>query len=155
MDYVLTKVFQYGTLREAPRILCLYDIGCQYPVNAAARMEASDMLMDPTLLDKVVWGIGTWHVHGHKEECLARFSPTFIEGAGTMTGEILESLWSTTNDVGKTTSIMTLSARSETLDGVMLDNNRKKMRRLSEWFCRGSLTGGRAIGLSGTVLTRF
>lgn len=132
MDYVVSKAFQYGSIPQVPRLLCLYDIACQYPVNAPARMAGSELLMDPSLLEKAVWGIGTWHVHGHKEECLARFSPTFIEGAGTTTGEILESLWSTTNDAGKTSSIMTLPARSEHLDAIMLDNNRKKMHRLGE-----------------------
>ncbi|KIK72127.1 hypothetical protein PAXRUDRAFT_77389, partial [Paxillus rubicundulus Ve08.2h10] len=29
-----------------------------------------------------------WHVHGHRNECFARYSPGFIQGAGRVEGEI-------------------------------------------------------------------
>ncbi|TEB06403.1 hypothetical protein FA13DRAFT_1722920 [Coprinellus micaceus] len=36
---------------------------------------------------------------GHKEECLDRYAPTFVPGAGVYSGEIGESLWSTLNPI--------------------------------------------------------
>jgi hypothetical protein len=134
MDYCWSKSVSYGRMKDAPHLLYLYDINCQYPVKLKARLDRYTSLASSSLLDKVTWGIGTWHVHGHKEECLARFSPSFIPGAGRVGGEILESLWSTTNDAGRTTSIMTRPHRSEVLDATLLDSNTQKMQNT------GSLT---------------
>ncbi|TEB21141.1 hypothetical protein FA13DRAFT_1757635 [Coprinellus micaceus] len=128
MDYCWSKSVSYGRMKDAPHLLYLYDINCQYPVKLKARLDRYTSLASSSLLDKVTWGIGTWHVHGHKEECLARFSPSFIPGAGRVGGEILESLWSTTNDAGRTTSIMTRPHRSEVLDATLLDSNTQKMQ---------------------------
>ncbi|TEB06358.1 hypothetical protein FA13DRAFT_1760159 [Coprinellus micaceus] len=130
MDYCWTKSVQYGRMKDAPHLLYLYDINCQYPVNLNIRLKRYDCLEKPSLLDKTTWGIGTWHVHGHKESCLARFSPSFIPGAGRVGGEILESLWSRTNDIGRTSSIMTRAHRSEVLDANLNDSNTKKMQDL-------------------------
>ncbi|KAF6746113.1 hypothetical protein DFP72DRAFT_992875 [Ephemerocybe angulata] len=127
IDYGVTQGLRYGPTLDAPAILLLYDIGCQYSTNAKRRMNANDRLLDAEDLDNVIWGIGTWHVHGHKERCMARYSPSFIPGAGMTSGEILESLWSTLNDVGRTSSVMTLPHRMEVLDAHMLDSNWKKM----------------------------
>ena len=38
-------------------------------------------------------GIGLFHVHGHKDECMPMFAMTYIPGAGNVDGEILETLW--------------------------------------------------------------
>ncbi|TEB32063.1 hypothetical protein FA13DRAFT_1628436, partial [Coprinellus micaceus] len=136
MDYILTKAVKFGRTAEAPRLVCLYDINCQYPVNVYKRMAAKAYLLDTDTLDKFTWGIGTWHVHGHKNQCLARYSPSFIPGVGTTTGEILESLWALTNDTGRMSSIMTLAHRIEAMDAAMLESNRQKMLGLV-----GSLSG--------------
>ena len=127
MDYILTKAVQFGKTAEAPELVCLYDINCQFPVNIHKRMAAKTYLLDDDTLDKFTWGIGTWHVHGHKNQCLARFSPSFILGVGTTTGEILESLWALTNDTGRMSSIMTLAHRIEAMDTTMLESNRQKI----------------------------
>ncbi|TEB10132.1 hypothetical protein FA13DRAFT_1759812 [Coprinellus micaceus] len=132
MDYCWSKSVSYGRMKDAPHLLYLYDINCQYPVKLKARLDRYTSLASSSLLDKVTWGIGTWHVHGHKEECLARFSPSFIPGAGRVGGEILESLWSTTNDAGRTTSIMTRPHRSEVLDATLLDSNTQKMQNTAQ-----------------------
>ncbi|TEB18055.1 hypothetical protein FA13DRAFT_1758863 [Coprinellus micaceus] len=91
MDYCWTKSVQYGRMKDAPHLLYLYDINCQYP-----------------------------------ESCLARFSPSFISGAGRVGGEILESLWSTTNDV---------------LDANLNDSNTKKIQEIpKETFIANTLS---------------
>ncbi|KAF5342232.1 hypothetical protein D9611_002090 [Ephemerocybe angulata] len=72
--------------------------------------------------------IGLFHVHGHKEECLHRFAPTYYPGAGVKSGEILESLWSTLNGAASSTRNMTLPHRSEMLDACMNDGNWRKLQ---------------------------
>ncbi|KAF6764374.1 hypothetical protein DFP72DRAFT_986402 [Ephemerocybe angulata] len=141
IDYALSKGLSYGPTLEAPSILVLYDIACQFLINAPKRMDSGEHLeLTSEDLKKVVWGIGTWHVHGHKEECLPRFSPSFIPGAGMTSGEILESLWSVLNEVGLTTSVMTLPHRAEVLDANMLDNNWKKMLGLIPTLSKNLIT---------------
>ncbi|KIO05632.1 hypothetical protein M404DRAFT_140824, partial [Pisolithus tinctorius Marx 270] len=39
------------------------------------------------------------HVHGHKQECYARYAPLFVKGAGWVDSEIIEPLWSLLNIV--------------------------------------------------------
>jgi hypothetical protein len=127
MDYILTKAVRYGGASEVLDLFCLYDINCQFPVNIRKRMREKAYLLDSETLDRVTWGIGTWHVHGHKDQCLARYSPSFIPGIGMTTGEILESMWSGTNEPGRMCSIMTTPHRIEVMDAVFLENNRQKM----------------------------
>ncbi|TEB23531.1 hypothetical protein FA13DRAFT_1567856, partial [Coprinellus micaceus] len=145
MDYCWSKSVSYGRMKDAPHLLYLYDINCQYPVKLKARLDRYTSLASSSLLDKVTWGIGTWHVHGHKEECLARFSPSFIPGAGRVGGEILESLWSTTNDAGRTTSIMTRPHRSEVLDATLLDSNTQKMQNTATTLSANLLSSAKEL----------
>jgi len=60
-------------------------------------MEQSPYLeLAPGLV--IIPGIRLFHVHGHQVTCLARFTLTFIKGAGQVDGEIIETLWATLND---------------------------------------------------------
>ncbi|KAF5325617.1 hypothetical protein D9611_000333 [Ephemerocybe angulata] len=136
VDYAVTQALRYGPISQAPSILLLYDIACQYSKNVLKRMTAGNHLLRPDELSKISWGIGTWHVHGHKEECMVRYSPSFIPGAGMTSGEILESLWSTLNEVGRATSVMTLPHRMEVLDSNMMDSNWKKMLGLVPYLSK-------------------
>ncbi|KAH6913566.1 hypothetical protein BKA70DRAFT_1218492 [Coprinopsis sp. MPI-PUGE-AT-0042] len=113
----------------APRLNLLYDINCQYCVNLRKRFQKCRTLDMPAELE-IVFGIGQFHVHGHQEQCYARFSPHFIDGIGKTSGEILEPLWSKLNEAGRPTQTMTLAHRAEALDGHIADNNWKKLINL-------------------------
>ncbi|KAF5338268.1 hypothetical protein D9611_014611 [Ephemerocybe angulata] len=80
--------------------------------------------------------IGLFHVHGHKEECLHRFAPTYYPGGAINSGEILESLWSTLNGAANMTRNMTLAHRSEMLDACMLDSNWRKLQGMVAYLIR-------------------
>ncbi|KAI6008012.1 hypothetical protein EDC04DRAFT_2871557 [Pisolithus marmoratus] len=54
----------------------------------------------------IVPRIGICHVHRHKKECYACYSPLFIKGAGWVDGEIIETLWSMLNVVSTSTCSM-------------------------------------------------
>lgn len=137
MDYALCEALKNTGTSEAPKCIVLYDVNCQYYKNFTKRVEDSPYLeVHPGLI--IIPGIGLFHVHGHQLVCLARFSPTFIEGAGQSDGEILETMWSTLNHIGRIARTMTLAHRTEVLDSHMGDNNWKKLINMgmnhSEYF---------------------
>ena len=72
-------------------------------------------------------GIGLFHIHGHKDSCLARYSPSFIEGARQIDGETIETLWAPLNEISRSTRGMTTSHRREVIDDHMNDSNWKKL----------------------------
>ncbi|KAI6167458.1 hypothetical protein EDD17DRAFT_1504569 [Pisolithus thermaeus] len=76
---------------------------------------------------RIMAGIRMQHVHGHKKECYARYSPLFIRGSGWVNGEIIETLWSTLNIVSTSTRGMTSPHCQELLDFQMNDSNFMKM----------------------------
>jgi hypothetical protein len=89
MDYVLCQSLQ--RLGGIPLVIVLYDVMCQYWKNLKNRVDQSPYLhLDPDLV--MHKGIGLFHVHGHKDECMPMFAPTYIPGAGNVDGEILETL---------------------------------------------------------------
>jgi Kyakuja-Dileera-Zisupton transposase len=75
-------------------------------------------------------GIGIWHVNGHVPECFVRYAPLFIDGVGNVDGEILETLWSSLNEISGSTRGMSTSHRRELLDDHMNDSNWKKLTRI-------------------------
>lgn len=126
VDYAVCQAFRTTKAHKTPSALIAYDVNCQYCVNFCKRIEKGRYLKcDPDF--PVDFVIGLFHVHGHKDDCLSRFTPTFFPGAGVTSGEILESLWSTTNGAAKRSRNMLMSRRWEYLDACMLDNNRRKM----------------------------
>ncbi|KAI6094086.1 hypothetical protein EV401DRAFT_1821951, partial [Pisolithus croceorrhizus] len=95
MDYSLCNALSYN-MNGIRNVICFYDVNCTYMKNLWRRVDNSTFLeIAPSL--RIVAGIGMWHVHGHKKECYARYSPLFIRGSGWVDGEIIETLWSTLN----------------------------------------------------------
>ncbi|KAI6115697.1 hypothetical protein EV401DRAFT_1889400 [Pisolithus croceorrhizus] len=101
-------------------------VNCTYMKNLQRQVDNSTFLeIAPSL--RIMAGIRMWHVHGHKKECYARYSPLFIRGSGWVNGEIIETLWSTLNIVSASTRGMTSPHRQELLDFQMNDSNFMKM----------------------------
>jgi hypothetical protein len=72
-------------------------------------------------------GIGLFHIHGHQDSCLPRFSPSYIPGAKQVDGEIIETLWAPLNDISRSIRGMSLVHWQEVLDAHMNHSNWKKM----------------------------
>ncbi|KAK7680631.1 hypothetical protein QCA50_016413 [Cerrena zonata] len=72
-------------------------------------------------------GIGLFHIHGHVKECFARYAPTFIQGAGMLDGEIIETLWNLLNYTALSARVMSWFHQQEYLDTHMGDSNWKKL----------------------------
>lgn len=113
------------------RIILYYDIMCQFWTNLKKRFKNNPHIDLPPKLE-ILRAIGLFHVHGHKDECFARFAPTFIPGAGQVDGEILETLWAVLNGIATSTRRQSIAYRTETMDDHMNDSNYKKLIGMSK-----------------------
>jgi hypothetical protein len=90
------------------------------------RVIASKHLRLPDKL-KLKLAIGLFHIHGHQDTCLPRYSPSFIEGGRQIDGETIETLWAPLNEISRSTRGMSTSHRREVIDDHMNDSNWKKL----------------------------
>lgn len=125
MDMALSEAMQYR-MKNIKQSIWYYDIMCQYWIHLVARFEANPHLHFPEHI-AILRAIGLFHVHGHQDECFAKFAPSYIPGAGLVDGEILETLWAVLNHVSGSTRSQATSFRRETLDAHMNDSNWKKL----------------------------
>ena len=72
-------------------------------------------------------GISLFHIHGHQDTCLARYSPSFIEGVRQVDGETIETLWALLNEISRSTRGMSTSHHREVIDDHMNNSNWKKL----------------------------
>jgi hypothetical protein len=89
-------------------------------------------------------GIGLFHIDGHQDTCLTRYSPSFIEGGWQIDGEMIEMLWAPLNEISRSTRGISTSHRREIIDDHMNDSNWKKLVDLGQFLFTGStaeLTG--------------
>jgi Kyakuja-Dileera-Zisupton transposase len=125
MDYSLCKALSYN-MEDIPVALIMYDIMCQYGVHFQERVQRSPELSLSGSL-QLRTGIGLFHIHGHQDSCLPRFSPSYIPGAKQVDGEIIETLWAPLNHISRSIRGMSLVHRQEVLDAHMNHSNWKKM----------------------------
>ncbi|KAI6141259.1 hypothetical protein BKA82DRAFT_3986329, partial [Pisolithus tinctorius] len=125
MDYSLANALHYN-MAGINKVLCFYDINCSYMKNLRMQVGNSSFIEILQSL-QIMPGIGIWHVHGHKQECYARYAPLFMKGAGWVDGEIIKTLWSLLNVVSASTQGMSSPHQQELLDFQMSDCNFMKM----------------------------
>lgn len=129
MDYSVTNALSYNS-DGLKQFALLYDIACQYHVNFNQRVAENPALSMP-LYEKLLMGVGKFHLGAHVEKCFHKFSPNFIEGTGQVDGEILETLWSLWMRIANLARAMTKARRRELLDTLMRDMNFRKIIRSS------------------------
>jgi hypothetical protein len=113
--------------------LISYDVMCQWSVHMQERVIGSPYLKLPDNLELRL-AIGLFHIHGHQDTCLARYSPSFIEGGRQIDGETIETLWSPLNEISRSTRGMSTSHRREVIDDHMNDSNWKKLVDAGEFI---------------------
>ena len=123
IDYAVCQSLY--SMESNSRAIAIYDVACQWSCNFKRRIKESKYLDVPANL-QITPAVGKWHLGAHVVDCFPKFSLNFIQGIGQVDGEILETLWSTTNKVAGTTRAMGKSHRSEVLDDNMYDSNWKK-----------------------------
>ena len=89
MDYSICKALQ--RFPRHVQALIIYDICCQWSIHFRQRVSESEFLELSDPLD-IIGAVGKWHLAAHVPECFPKFSLNFIEGAGQVDGEILETL---------------------------------------------------------------
>jgi len=113
------------------RALIIYDICCQWIIHFRERVSESEFLAITEPLD-ILGAVGKWHLAAHIPECFPKFTLNFVEGAGQVEGEILETLWSGLDQVAGLTQAMSIAHRQEVLDDYMNDSNWRKIIRMGK-----------------------
>lgn len=108
------------------RSLLVYDVFCQWIINFLPRVDQSPFLSIPEGL-MIIGAIGDFHVVGHVEDCLPRYTLAYVPGSGVIDGEILETLWAVLNETSRSAKGATLAHRNEILDDHMNHSNWKKL----------------------------
>jgi hypothetical protein len=130
VDYSICNAINYHS-ENIETSLIIYDIGCQWCIHFRDRINNSPELSLPEKC-RVLTGVGKFHLSAHKLPCFARFSLNFIEGAGQVDGEIMETLWAPFNKISPTARSMSQYHRQEILDDHMRDSNWKKLVGIGE-----------------------
>jgi hypothetical protein len=125
MDYSIFNALNFKMSGIEAALIC-YDVMCQWSVHMKERVAGSRYLEIPDGLELRL-GIGLFHIHGHQDACLARYSPSFIEGGRQIDGETIETLWAPLNEISRSTRGMSTSHRREVIDDHMNDSNWKKL----------------------------
>ena len=138
MDYSVCNAVSDSNVEDIPTVGQFYDVECQHLINFLRRIEPAWYLEYP--FDKTIYyDVGAFHISQHVPECFLRYSLQFMLGVGIIDGEVLESLWSTLNEVSSSTQTASLVARTELLDDHMLDSDWKKI--INQGMLLGILQG--------------
>ena len=137
MDYSIFKALNFNMDGIEAALIC-YDVMCQWSVRMKDRVAGSRYLNIPDGLELRL-GIGLFHIHGHQDTCLARYSPSFIEGGRQIDGETIETLWALLNKISRSTRGMFTSHCREVIDNHMNDSNWKKLVDLGGFSLIGSI----------------
>jgi hypothetical protein len=130
MDYSICQALK--RFPQHQRALIIYDICCQWIIHFRERVSESEFL---ELWDsiEITGAVGKFHLAAHIPECFPKYTLNFIEGAGELDGEILETLWSPMDLVAGLTQGMSVAHRQEVLDDYMNDSNWRKIIRIGKF----------------------
>ncbi|KAH7919749.1 hypothetical protein BV22DRAFT_1022428, partial [Leucogyrophana mollusca] len=125
IDYSICNALKFRS-EGITKALIIYDVSCQWIIHFLDRVAQSPYLSVPEKM-AIFAAVGKFHLSAHKLQCFARFSLNFIEGAGQIDGEILETLWAPFNKISPTARSMSQAHRREVYDDHMRDSNWKKL----------------------------
>jgi len=137
MDYLIFKALNFNMSGIKAALIC-YDVMCQWSVHMKDRVNGNRDLKIPDGLELRL-GIGLFHIHRHQDSCLARYSPSFIEGGRQIDGKTIETLWAPLNEISRSTRGMSTSHRREVIDDHMNDSNWKKLIDLGRLPLTGTI----------------
>jgi hypothetical protein len=104
----------------------------QWSIHVMERVNRSNHLKLPDNLELRL-AISLFHIHRHQDSCLARYSPSFINGGRQIDGETIETLWAPLNEITRSTRGMSTSHCREVIDDHMNDSNWKKLIDLGKF----------------------
>ena len=124
MDYSICQAL--NMFPRHTQALVIYDICCQWIIHFRKRVSESEFLKLAESLE-LTGAVGKWHLAAHIPDCFPKYSLNFVEGAGQVEGEILETLWSRMDEVAGLAQSMSAAHHQETIDEYMNDNNWRKI----------------------------
>ena len=127
MDYSICQALKQFPQHD--KALIIYDICCQWIIHLQEHISESEFLELWNSLE-ITGAVGKWHLATHISECFLKFSLNFIKGAVQVEGEILETLWSSLDEVAGITQVMSIAHHQEVLDDYMNDSNWQKIIRI-------------------------
>ena len=130
MDYSICNALEYHT-EPMDSTLIIYDVACQWSINFHQCVQDSDFLSLPAMTDLIA-AVGKFYLAAYVPSCFEKFSLNFVQGAGQLDGEILETLWSEFNKVSSSAHSMRKAHRAEIYDDHMRDSNLKKLVGMGE-----------------------
>jgi len=122
MDYSVFNAVSNSTIGDIPTMAQFYNVECQHSINFP-KCVAPVWYLEYPFEKKIYYSVGAFHISGHVPECFLRYLPQFMPGVGIVDSEVLESLWSTLNEVSPSAQTASLAAWTELLDNHMLDSN--------------------------------
>ena len=129
MDYLICQALKHFSRHLIA--LIIYDICCQWIIHFRERVSESEFLELCASIE-IVGAVGKFHLAAHIPECFHKFTLNFIEGAGEVDGEILETLWSDMDEVAGLAQAMSVAHHQEVIDDNMNDSNWRKMIRIGK-----------------------
>ncbi|ESK84975.1 hypothetical protein Moror_9209 [Moniliophthora roreri MCA 2997] len=113
MDTIfLMSVFATGV----KQIYISYDIVCQWMCNFFPQMNSFPEHLQIPQDCKITFKVPKFHLPAHVPACYAPFTFNYTVGIGKTDGEGPECNWSMTNDIAKSSSIMTKGTCFENID---------------------------------------
>jgi hypothetical protein len=134
MDLALFSTLLPAIHSGLTRVLVSYDIGCQWSKNLSKRLALYPITSSFDLASLEYWRVilPKFHLANHGKDCQLRFNINFTDGAGRMTGEMIESGWALSNPIAVSTRENGPFARRAVLDDHWGSENWRKLRRLRQ-----------------------
>ena len=134
MDLALLSTLKLAVKAGITRALVSYDIGCQWSKNLEKRIPLYQISSSFDLSSLSYWRVVVpkFHLAGHGTDCQLKFNINFTQGAGRMTGEMIESGWAQSGSMAIWTRESGPFARRAVLDDHWSSENWCKLRRLRE-----------------------
>lgn len=112
------SVIDQAILERILRLVISYDSMCKYEQNLVYRLcQINPALITEADLSRIELEclIPKFHLGGHKPECADNYSFNYAKNVGRMSGELVETPWSTLNALQYTTREMGWGNRRDML----------------------------------------
>ena len=134
MDLALLSTLKLAVKASITHALISCDIGYQWSKNLKKHIPLYPISSSFDLSSLSYWCVVVpkFHLAGHRTDCQLKFNINFTQGAGRMTGEMIESGWAQSGSMAIWTHESGPFARHAVLDNHWSSENWRKLHRLCE-----------------------
>jgi hypothetical protein len=119
MHYAKLNLSAKYPLALMNRLLSVYgaNSGCAYDIGCAFRKTLANSSVGPLAKNlNLRMMVGAFHGHAHNRRCQLDWHPMYIEGTGLTEGEGCEHIFSSSNDLARSTRHVSLFHRQQTIE---------------------------------------